>query len=73
MANYYIHVGSITNAMRGKKLLEMRSIRAYVHRASNPADGDGCGYSLLVTDKVGQAEEILRKNGVRIVRISDAL
>ena len=50
MANHYIHVGSITNAMRGKKLLEERGIRAYVHRASNPPEGDGCGYSLLVTD-----------------------
>lgn len=73
MANHYIHVGSITNAMRGKKLLEERGIRAYVHRASNPPEGDGCGYSLLVTDKVGQAESVLRKNGVRVVRVSDAL
>lgn len=73
MANHYIHVGSITNAMRGKKLLEARGIRAYVHRASNPPEGDGCGYSLLVTDKVGQAEGILRKSGVRVVRVSDAL
>lgn len=73
MANHYIHVGSITNAMRGKKLLEARGIRAYVHRASNPPDGDGCGYSLLVTEKVSQAETALRKNGVRVVRISDAL
>ncbi len=73
MANHYIHVGSITNAMRGKKLLEARGIRAYVHRASNPPEGDGCGYSLLVTDKISQAEAVLRKNGVRVVRISDAL
>ena len=73
MANHYIHVGSITNAMRGKRLLEAKGIAAYVHRASNPPDGDGCGYSLLVTDSVGQAESILRKSGVRVVRISDAL
>lgn len=73
MANHYIHVGSITNAMRGKRLLEARGIRAYVHRASNPPDGDGCGYSLLVTENVGQAESILRKSGVRVVRVSDAL
>ncbi len=73
MANHYIHVGSITNAMRGKKLLEAHGIRAYVHRASNPPEGDGCGYSLLVTDKVSQAEATLRKNGVRVVRVSDAL
>ncbi len=73
MANYFIHVGSITNAMRGKKILEARGIRTYVHRASNPPEGDGCGYSLLVTDKVGQAENILRKSGVRVVRVSETL
>ncbi len=73
MANHYIHVGSITNAMRGKSLLEKKGIRSYVHRASNPPDGDGCGYSLLVTDNIQQAEHVLRNGGVRVVRISDAL
>ncbi len=73
MANQYIHIGSITNAMRGKSLLERHGIRAYVHRASDPPQGDGCGYSLLVTEKGGQAAEILRKNGVRVIRVSDAL
>ncbi len=73
MANYKIHVGSITNAMRGKGLLERNGIRAYVHRASNPPDGDGCGYSLLVTGNVSQAEQILRRGGVRVVRISETL
>ena len=73
MANYHSHVGSITNAMRGKRLLEQRGIRAFIHRSSNPPKGDGCGYSLLVTGNSGQAEKILRSNGVRVVRISDAL
>lgn len=73
MANQYIHVGSITNAMRGKTVLERHRIRAYVHRASDPPQGDGCGYSLLVTGNGGQAAEILRKNNIRVIRISDAL
>lgn len=73
MANHYIHVGSITNAMRGKRLLEGRGIHAYLHRATNSVQGDGCGYSLLVTDNVGQAQKILEKGGVRAIRISDAL
>lgn len=73
MANYYIHVSSITNAMRGKRLLEQQGIRAYIHRSSNPPQGDGCGYSLLVTERVGQAGEVLRRGGVRVVRISEAL
>ncbi|MBE6778380.1 MAG: DUF3343 domain-containing protein [Ruminococcaceae bacterium] len=73
MANHYIHVGSITNAMRGKSLLEQQGIRAYVHRTTNPPQGDGCGYSLLVTGNLGQAKETLVRAGVRVVRISDAL
>ncbi len=73
MANHHIHVGSITNAMRGKQMLERQGIRTYIHRSSQPTDGDGCGYSLLVTTDVGQAERILRSGGVRVVRISDAL
>ncbi|MBQ1950155.1 MAG: DUF3343 domain-containing protein [Clostridia bacterium] len=73
MANQYIHVGSITGAMRGKQVLEKQGIRAYVHRATNPPRGDGCGYSLLVTGDAERAATILRKNGVRVVRISDAL
>ena len=73
MANYHIHVGSITNAMRGKRLLEQQGIRAFVHRSSDPAAGDGCGYTLLVTEREGQAERILRGSGVRVIRISEAL
>lgn len=73
MANHYIHVGSITNAMRGKQLLEEQGIRTYLHRTSQPADGDGCGYSLLVTDAVEKAVTTLRKRGVRVIRITDAM
>ena len=73
MANHYIHVGSITNAMRGKRLLEAQGMRPYLHRATNAARGDGCGYSLLVTDRLEQAKEVLQKGGVRVIRISDAM
>lgn len=73
MANRYIHVGSITNAMRAKRLLEAKGVTAYIHRATNPPDGDGCGYSVLVVGDVSTAEKILRSGGVRVVRVSEAL
>ena len=73
MANFYIHVGSVTNAMRGKRLLEEQGIRAYLHRTSHPSDGDGCGYSLLVTGDATRAERLLRQQGIRVIRISDAM
>lgn len=73
MANHYIHVGSVTNAMWGKQVLAEQGIRAYLHRASRPAESDGCGYSLLVADSIEKAERILRNKGVRIIRITDAM
>lgn len=73
MGNHYIHVGSVTNAMRGKQLLEEQGIRAYLHRASRPEDGDGCGYSLLVTEAVERSVSILQKRGVRVIRVTDAM
>jgi len=73
LGNVYIHVGSITNAMRGKGLLEKEGIRAYIHRTSLPERGDGCGYSLLVTGDTLRAEQVLRASGVRVVRVSEAL
>lgn len=73
MSNHYIHVGSITNAMRGKKLLEAEGIRAYMHRTSQPGEEDGCGYRLLVTGDVSRAEGILRRRGVRVIRVSQAM
>ena len=73
MGNHYIHVGSITNAMRGKRLLEQQGIRSYVHRATQPTAGDGCGYSLLVMGEATRAEQVLRGSGVRVVRVSEGL
>lgn len=73
MANYYIHVGSVTNAMRGKQLLAEQGIRAYLHRNSHPDEGDGCGYRLLVTGNAQQAERILQQRGVRVIRITEAM
>lgn len=59
--------------MRGRRLLEEQGIRAYLHRSSRPAENDGCGYHLLITESPGRAEEILRRSGVRVVRISEAM
>ena len=73
MANHYIHVGSVTNAMRGKQLLEAEGMRAYLHRSVRPPEGDGCGYSLLVTESVQKAVQILQNRGVRVIRVSDAM
>lgn len=73
MSNYYVYVGSITNAMRGKKLLEEQGIRSFLHRASPSAEGDGCGYSLLITTSVERAVSVLEKRGVRVIRVAEGI
>lgn len=64
-------VSSVTNAMRGQKLLERNGIRAYVHRKTNPDGQNGCGYSLWVSAQnpaqLEAAERLLQASGIRIL------
>ena len=71
--NRYIQVGSITNAMRGRRILESAGIRAYMHKDPHPSDGEGCGYGLLVTEHTDRAIRLLKDKGVRVIRVRDAL
>lgn len=73
MGNYYIHVGSITNAMRGRRILESQGIRAYLQRSNTPKDTDGCGYRLLVTVEPQHLTKILQDHGVRVIRVSETI
>ena len=66
MENTYYHVSSVTNAMRGKSLLERNGIRAYVNRAQDETGNNGCGYSIMVTSQEQKAEELLLSAGIRI-------
>lgn len=73
MANHYIHVGSITNAMRGRRVLEAQGIRAYLQRTTHPSENDGCGYRLLITTDPQQAVSLLKNSGVRVTRVSETI
>ena len=63
-------VGSVTAAMRGKKILERSGIKAYISRAGK----NGCGYSLMVYGDAARAQQLLQAAGIRIrdVRKGDA-
>ena len=63
-----IYVSSVTNAMRGKRLLEGQGYTVHMQRASHTNDNNGCGYSLLVRGNGRQAEEQLRQSGIRVLR-----
>ncbi len=60
-------VGSITNAIRGKNLLQQQGIRAYIQRKQDMQNG--CGYRLAIYDKGEEARAILERNNVRIMRV----
>lgn len=63
-----MYVSSVTNAMRGQRLLERQGYTAHVQRTSQAAEDTGCGYSLLVRGNGAAAAEILRRAGIRILR-----
>ena len=44
----YIPVGSITYAIKAKKVLEKKGIKSYIIRDFEAAEGYGCGYVLKI-------------------------
>lgn len=64
-----IFVSSVTNALRGKTALERQGYTAHMQRASRAFDTDGCGYSLLVRGNAEGAEAVLKRAGVRVLRV----
>ena len=54
---WILHVSSITNAMRGKSVLERNGFTAYVQRAVDAQGNNGDG------DK---AEQLLKNAGIRV-------
>ncbi len=66
MEQTILPVRSITNAMRGKAILERRGFAVYIQRAFKTDDTNGCGYSLLVNGNGEQARRILESAGLRI-------
>ncbi len=65
-----IRVSSVTNAMRGKRVLESRGYTVYLKRTAHPSEEEGCGYSLHVHGDGSPAEE-LRRAGIRVLRVTD--
>lgn len=62
------NVSSVTNAMRGKTLLERQGFTVRIQRAFHAEDNNGCGYRLQVGGNGAQAQTILEKAGLRVKR-----
>ncbi|MGI5892966.1 MAG: DUF3343 domain-containing protein [Candidatus Merdivicinus sp.] len=60
---------SITYAYKAQHVLEKQYIRSYVIRTPEHYAPSGCSYSLAVSGKGTQAAEILRQNGIQVLKI----
>ena len=64
-----IVLSSITYAYKAQKLLEQAWIKSEVIRTPEGISEKGCSYSLAVRGDLDRAEELLRQNGIRILKI----
>ncbi|MBC8584177.1 putative Se/S carrier-like protein [Youxingia wuxianensis] len=62
-------VRSITNAMRGQKLLENQGVTAYIVRNSDVSGRYGCGFGIKIDAPVDRAVDILADEGIRVVEV----
>lgn len=59
-------MGSVTNAMRGKTLLEQNGYRAFIQRNTGAKEQIGCGYSLRVYGDPNRALALLQRAGLKV-------
>lgn len=65
-----IKVGSVTYALKAKDILQNRGINCQIRKTSNPAKGEGCGYTVIVPNAVESVIGILRLSGIEIIETS---
>ncbi len=63
-----VYISSVTNAMRGKALLERQGFTVHMQRSARAKETDGCGYSLLVRGETQPITALLSKAGIRVLR-----
>ena len=77
MAQNILVLSSITHAYKAQKLLEQAWIKSSVIRTPEGLSGKGCSYSLAVRGDLDRAvtegrqdraAELLRENGIRILK-----
>ena len=67
MNRSFFIVNSITYAMKSRDLLLHHGINGYVERSIKSKEKYGCGYGIYIPRRADEAEQILRKNGIRIL------
>ncbi len=69
MKQQRLMVSSITYAIKGRDLLREAGFKAYIERTHTPGARQGCGYSILVSQNLQRAEQILREHQIKIIGI----
>lgn len=67
MTKELILLPSVTYAMKAKSILDKYAIRFYIQRTPRNTGIKSCGYCLFVPMQTDKAEQLLRKNGVRVL------
>ncbi len=71
MKRYIITTGTITYAIKGRDLLRKKGFQAKVERIASGGSSAGCGYSIVLTGDLKDAESILRSAGIKILEINE--
>lgn len=70
MQEYLIFTGTVTYAIKGRDILRRKGIDAKVKKAASSQSGVGCGYAIVVKNRIKEAEELLINNDIKILKIS---
>ena len=71
MKRYIITTGTVTYAIKGRDLLRQKGFNVKIERITSGKGGAGCGYSIILTGELNDAEKILRAAGVKILEINE--
>ena len=70
MKRYVIATGTVTYALKGRDLLRKNGFSVKIERIT----GDktlGCGYVLIVSADIAEAEKLLISGGIKILKITE--
>ncbi len=71
MTKYIISVGTVTYAIKGRDLLRKMGYKVGIERITSGSGIAGCGHSIVLSGDLGDAENILRNAGIKILGISE--
>lgn len=71
MKRYIITTGTVTYAIKGRDLLRKKGYKVKIERITSGKGAKGCGYGIILDGDIGEAENILRTAGVKILEINE--